>query len=279
MSWAKRGWKLPSIRGFKVVKDHRVRPRDVPAAYTRVRELKSLLSGTSVFWQYRPRPGWLKEWQITWVADDHNGIAPLDILRILKRCRYFRFVLVELAFDFSPDSGVDRQFVRRHGKFGKSRRCFDRGGREQLRYGSRKSGKLIRCYPKEEVNAFRVELEFHSRLLAKHKHPKAEKNYQFIDVPNEILPWDLERHFRLVRINWRALEACLLRRFGSRGEKILRAARRKAQISLRSVTRFLRRKGIANMHRFLRPMKINRSIDQALATWFLHFGDSWNKLL
>jgi hypothetical protein len=279
VSWAKRGWKLPAIRGFQVVKDHRVRPRDGPITYTRVRELKSLLSGAKVFWQYRPRPGWLKEWRITWVADDRNGIAPLDILRILKRCRYFRFALLELAFDFSPRSSVNRRFVRQHGKFGKSRRCFDRGGEEQLRFGSRKSGKLIRCYMKEEVQAFRVELEFHSRLFAKRNHPKAEKNYKFIDVPNRILPVDIDKHFRFVRIRWGALESHLLRRFGTRGPTILDIARAKAEKSLGSLTAFLRSEGVNNVHRFLAPMSINRSVDQALTTWLLDFRDAWQRLL
>jgi hypothetical protein len=164
-------------------------------------------------------------------------------------------------------------------RVGKSRRRFDRGGAQQLRYGSRKSGKLVRCYWKKEVEAFRVELEFHSRLLARHKRPKAEKNYQFIDVPNEILPVDLEKHFRFVRISWRALESYLVRRYGSRGRAILCDARIKAQTSLRSVTRFLRRNGVTNVHRFLKPMSINRSIDEALTTWFLDFHAAWSKLL
>jgi hypothetical protein len=208
-----------------------------------------------------------------------NGIDPLDVLRILKRCRYFRFVLVELAFDFSLDSGIDRKFVRRHARFGKSRRCFDRGGPEQLRFGSRKSGKLVRCYSKLELEAYRVELELHPQLLAKHKHSKAEKNYQFIDVPNQILPVDIKKHFRFVRVDWEALKGYLLRRHGSRGMTIWHGARAKARISLRRVTRFLRRKGVTNVHRFLMPMSINKSVDEALTSWLLDFREAWNRLM
>jgi hypothetical protein len=279
VSWAKAGQKLRRIPGFKVIRDHRLRPRDGLITYRRVRELRSLHFGTSVSWGYQPGPRWLSEWRITWHAPVGQGIVPSDVLRILKRCRYFRFLLVELAFDFSPASGVDQAFVRRHGKFGKSRRRFDRGGPEQLRYGSRSSGKLIRAYQKQEVNAFRVEVEFHSRLLAKHKHPKAEKNYRFIDVPSQLLPIDLRKHFRFVRVDWKALKRYLARRDGPQGMAIWRRARAKAQISLRSVTQFLRRKGVINVHRFLKPLSINRMIDEALTTWLLDFRDAWNKLI
>jgi len=278
LSWAKAGRKLPRIREFNVVSDHRLRPRDGPVTYARVRELKSLLSGARVFWQYRPRRGWLKQWRITLVAQDQNGIDPFDILQILKRCHYFRFVLVELAVDFAEESGVGPTFVRQHGKFGKSRRRFDRGGSKQLRYGTRRSGKLVRSYWKEEVEAYRVELELHSRLLLEANSKTKEKNYEFIDVPNHIFPIHIEKHFRFVRIRWRALKRYLLRRFGRRGQTILHVARSKAQQSLGSVTAFLGSEGVVNVHRFLKPMLINKLIDRALTDWFRDFRDAWNKL-
>ena len=270
---------MPTIPGFKVLSDHRVRPRDGSITYGRVRQLKSLRSGALVQWQYQPVPGWLAAWRITWYAPERGGIEPADVLPVLKRCRYFRFLVVEVAFDFSSRTGVDRAFVRRHGRFGKSRRRFDRGGPEELRYGSRKSGKLIRAYWKEEVEAFRVEVEFHSRLLAKGRHPKAEKNYQLIDAPSKILPLEVEKHFRFVRIRWRALEGYLSHRYGSQGRTILSSARAKARISLQSVTRFLKRKGVTNVHRFLTPLSINRSVDEAFANWLLDFREAWNLLI
>ena len=56
------------------------------------------------------------------VADDRLGLSLRDIERVLNRCRFYRFLLVELALDFSPASGVDERYVKRHGRFGKSRR-------------------------------------------------------------------------------------------------------------------------------------------------------------
>jgi hypothetical protein len=38
----------------------------------------------------------------------------------------------------------------------------------RLRYGGRKSAKLVRCYRKKSKNAYRVEVELHSSLLNQH---------------------------------------------------------------------------------------------------------------
>jgi hypothetical protein len=203
----------------------------------------------------------------------------MDVLRILKDCKYFRFLLVELALDFKPESGVNRTFVKKHGLFGKSRRRLDRGGPGQLRYGSRKSGKLIRCYWKEQVKAFRVELELHSRLLGKARNPREDKNYNYAQVPNKILPHHCRKHVRFVRVRWQALQRYLERRSGQDSAAVLQQARAKACVSLQSVTAFLRRKQVNNVHRFLAPMRINEAIGAALTKWEMDFHDDWNKLL
>jgi hypothetical protein len=278
ISWAKRYWKLRPIPGFRVVRDTRVKPQGKSPTYERVRELASLTSGTEIWWQYRRRRAWLKEWRITWVADDQKGIQPAEILQILKGCRYFRFVLVEFALDFDPDSGVNRRFVKRHGRFGKSHRRKDRGGPGQLRYGSRKSGKLVRCYWKKEVNAFRVELELHGRILAKGRHPK-HRNYNMADVPNTILPDHVRDHVRFVRFDWNVLERYLIERFGDEGHSILEKARVKARISLRFVTRFLQKREVPNIHRFLVPMRINAAVDEAITRWAVRFQSEWSKVI
>jgi hypothetical protein len=279
VSWAEAdGRKLPLIPGFTTVKDHRLRPQGETPIYERVRTLRSLTSETEVSWQYQRNRGWVKPWRITWVADDRTGIRPIDVLRILKRCNFFRFLLVELAFDFDPALGINRTFVKRHGHFGKSRRRTDLGGPGQLRYGARKSGKLIRCYWKQQVNAFRVELELHSRLLSKGRRKK-EQNFNFRNVPDRILPSVCPDHIQFVRFRWEALAKYLTRRFGQQGMDILEQARAKARVSLRSATRFLRRKRVNNVHRFLVPMRINKAIRAALTKWEIDFHNDWNKLL
>jgi hypothetical protein len=39
---------------------------------------------------------------------------------------------------------------------------------KRLRYGGRKSAKLVRCYWKTNKHAYRVEVELHSSLLNQH---------------------------------------------------------------------------------------------------------------
>lgn len=274
VSWAKHGWKLPSIPGFKVVRDIRVRPQGESPTYERVRELLSLTSTTRVSWQYRRRRGWLKEWRITIYGDDLSGITPMELCPILKRCRHAWLVLVELALDFAPTSGVDREFVKRHGVFGKSRRRTDRGGPGQLRYGSRKSAKLIRAYWKAEVNAFRVEVELHSRLLSRGRRERARKTANELTNDVATAPYLLiPKHVCFMRFRWPALRRYLTHRLGRLGCRVLDEARAKATISLRAAAYFLRRSGVNNVHRFLVPMRINEAMDSALTKWSLDFKD------
>ena len=69
--------------------------------------------------------------------------------------------------DFPEDSGVDEEFVLRFGKFGNARRRKDRGGPGTLRYGSRTSPKMVRCYLKKSLDSYRVELELQLRPAPK----------------------------------------------------------------------------------------------------------------
>jgi len=82
---------------------------------------KSTTDETKLFWQYQRLRGWLRPWKVTMVADDDRGLSAADVHMVLSRCRFYRFLLVELALDFRS-SAMDRDFVLRHGIFGKSRR-------------------------------------------------------------------------------------------------------------------------------------------------------------
>jgi predicted amidophosphoribosyltransferase len=139
---------------------------------------------------------------------------------------------------------------------------------------------LVRCYWKKRVGAYRVELELHGQLLNKSRRGK-EPNYKFDEAPDMILPSGVHRHVRFVQVRWRALERHLVRRFGRRnGIAILEQARVKADVSLQAVTRFLRRQGVNNAHRFLAPMRrINKVVEHALLKWQMDFRDQWNRML
>jgi len=272
-SWAKRGMPVPKIRGFKTARDIRLRRQGKPLVYARVREMRSNHSATKVFWQHDRQRGWAKRWRITLVADDLRGIAAWEAWSVFKHLRFPRLTLVELAIDFHPSSGVDAEFVRQHALFGKSRFRPDRGGPGQLRFGSRSSGKLVRCYQKNAVNAFRVEVELHSSLLPR---PLRDNHLEIIDsrwpeiadAAFSIVP----RHFRFVQFRFKALGRHLRRRFGERGDELLEQTRVHSSQSLHEALAYLRRKGIHNPHRFLQPMKqLNTAVEQAIDEWAADF--------
>jgi hypothetical protein len=112
----------PRLKGFRVVSDHWVRPQtDIPT-YARSREYRSTRNSAQIFWQYKRRCSWLKPWKITLIADDRFGLTPAEVWKVVRYCRSYRILLVELALDFSVPPSVNTAFVRRYGIFGKSRR-------------------------------------------------------------------------------------------------------------------------------------------------------------
>jgi hypothetical protein len=272
-SWCKRGRPVPKVRGFKTIRDIRLRWRGKPRAYGRVRELKSNDSATTAYWQWDRQKGWVKPWRITIVADDLQGIAAREVWTIFKHCRFSKLLLFELAFDFQPSSGVDADFVRQHALFGKSRFRPDRGGPGQLRFGSRFSGKLVRAYWKQAVNSFRVEIELHSSLLPRRRRDNFREIIdsrwpEVADAGFSILP----AHLKFVQLRFKALGRHLRRRFGERGDVLLEQTRARSTESLHSAMAHLRRRGVHNAHRFLRPMtRINAALERAIDEWAKDF--------
>jgi hypothetical protein len=252
--------RLPVVAEYQCVKDHFVHSQTSIVTYHRTRQLRHVKSGTEVYWQYQPQCSWLKPWKISVEPPDKRGLRIREVFPILRLCRTYHLLLVELALDFFPESGVDRKFVKRHARFGKSRRRVDRGGPRQLRYGTRKSDKLVRCYAKPSLNSYRVELELHSGFLRKHSISS------FGDL-EKLVTLVCRDHLKFVFVRWKRLRRYLVRKFGDRrGKALLQAARDRSQ-SLQRVSQFLTRQGVANPHRFLRPMKINKSIRQAMRAW------------
>jgi hypothetical protein len=273
-SWSKRGALVPKVKGFKIVRDIKLRCRaGKPPIYARVRELLSKHSATKAFWQYERRKAWVKQWRVTLIADDLRGITAHEAWSFCKHFRFFKLLLFELALDFSLDSGIDAAFVQQHALFGKSRFRPDRGGAGQLRFGSRFSGKLIRCYQKESVSAYRVEIELHSSLLPRPRRNNLREVIdmrwpELADAAFSILPG----HCRFVKLRFQALGRHLRQRFGERGDVLLEHTRALSTHSLHSALAYLRRKGIHNPHRFLQPLtRINAAIERAIDDWATDF--------
>jgi hypothetical protein len=196
------------------------------------------------------------------VSDDKTGLSRDEIQRVLRHCRSYQLLTVEIAIDFAPSTGVNKQYIRRHAVFGKSHRREKRT-KADLYYGSRKSDKLVRCYEKTEVGAYRVELEAHSGLLRRNGIVSLD---DLIRLPELICP----KHFSLVALDWDQLRRYLASKMGDRSDRVNAGARRRRTSVLR-LQRYLRRKGVLNTHRFLVPRTINKDVKRALNKWAKEF--------
>jgi len=130
-----------------------------------------------------------------------------------------------------------------------------------LYYGSRKTGKLIRCYEKTNLGKFRVEMELHSGLLRDIKTLD-----DFMYLPDVVYP----NHFRFVKFDWSRLDEYLNNKFGNKGRRLFAGARYRSP-SLQRVRRYLNRNGVVNVHRFFVPLAINKKAQRALDRWASQF--------
>jgi hypothetical protein len=130
-----------------------------------------------------------------------------------------------------------------------------------LYYGSRKTCKLVRCYQKDSLGVFRVELELHSGLLR-----DISALDDFLYLPDIVFP----KHFQFVALDWSRLEQYLSRKLGDESSRIIAGARRRAA-SLRRVRIYLEGNGVVNIHRFLVPLTLNEEVCRALDRWARHF--------
>lgn len=122
LSWAPTGRKPPVLERYKIERDCFVRCQTTTATYARCRQYRSITNDTKIYWQYCRQKGWLKPWKITIVADDKTGLSRNEIEQVLRYCRSYQFLTVEIAIDFSPSTRVSRRFIRAHAIFGKSHR-------------------------------------------------------------------------------------------------------------------------------------------------------------
>lgn len=259
---ARRGGLISAIEGYEVAADFRPRHQGT-ASYARVRRFRSSENSSEIRVQYKPLHPWCRSLRVTLIADDATGITRAERDAVLKTCLNPSSSTIELAFDFPDGSGIDHDFVRQHARFGKSWRRHDRGGKGQLRYGDRRSPKLIRCYWKRNLDCYRIELELHSALLRRiGVSDISEFGRLYTIVPS---------HFSFVTISWKRLERYLRKKFGRDAQVLLEEARTRAERSLRLALGFLRRSGISNPHRFLVPLQLNREIKMALRKWLAGF--------
>jgi len=262
----KRSFGLPDIPGFKVVSDRLVRQRTRVKTYERVRRYRNHKSGTQVFVAYKPVPKWLPPVKVTMVANDETGLQWDEVALVDKTFEGGFAVIVELALDFDESAGVDLRFIRRHALFGGSRPKTGPRYPGVRYWGSPASAKLVRCYRKASIRAFRVELQLRRACLQRYGMLGAwTLCYGIPDLVKD--------HARFLRPDWAALEAHVVRR-GLRAKKVLRQARLQAKSLHRLLDCLRHNLQVRNPQRFLRPMKLNREIDQAVEAWADSFDPS-----
>jgi hypothetical protein len=249
----------PQFPGFKRLRDWFVRSQTSAQTYGRVAEYVNLGSGTRFFLQYQPtRLPSLAPFKGTLVPHDQSALSSEEIQQVVGQFKSYRFLLIEVAIDFSPGSGIDVNFVRKFGLFGKSRPNHSRLLKHGALLGSRKGGKLIRIYNKKQLGVLRVEVEVHSAWLRRFGIATLRDMHK---LPQALFP----QHLRFVNVNWNAVGRYLSRRGLSSGHIINHAKHRGD--SIHAVMEFLRNSGVHNPHRFLLTVAPSREIFQSLKNW------------
>jgi hypothetical protein len=214
-------------------------------------------TGVRIFLQYQPQFPGLAQFKLNFVANDRLGLHRRDFQQVLRAFSCHHLHLIEIAFDFSPESRIGAEHVRRHATFGKSRPCNSHVFVGTFRYGSRRGDKLVRCYWKQPIGCFRVELEIHAALLRRNGIAQLSDVYK---IPQLLCP----AHVRFVQMNWPALEKYLAKRNVQDHQDVLKLAIARA-VSIHGLMAFLRGTvGVKNAHRFLVPQCINEQIERSL---------------
>ncbi len=252
-------FRCPDIPGYAVVSDFFVPPQTSIRTYGRVRRYRNFISGTQLFLQYDPKCPWLATFKLTFIADDWRGLQRPELEKVLKQFPPYRLLTVEVAFDFSSSSEVGTGFVGRHALFGKSKPSTSGTYPNEHRFGTRRSHKFVRCYPKEELGAYRVELELHSAWLRMH-HIHTLR--QMRCLPNLVFP----KHFRFAQIGWDLVQTTLLR-WRLPDKRILRLAQLRAGRIHRVLNYLGQVVGLTNVHRFLQDMALTDEVRAEFQRW------------
>jgi hypothetical protein len=249
----------PAFYGFRIVSDKFIRCQGRVKTYLRGRAHRNSKTGTQINLGYQSVLPGLDPFTLTVIANDSRGLSYREIEQIIRAFETYQLTLVEVALDFPPESHLDADYVRRHALFGKTRPRTSRRYPGKLRYGGRRSDKLVRCYFKKQIGCFRVELELHANLLRRFGIVRLE---DLKKLPGLLHP----RHIKFARVNWQKLNKHLSHQHASGMQGAQPGVVPTA--SIHKTLGFLRKcAGVKNAHRFLLSMRVNRRILRALKHW------------
>jgi hypothetical protein len=247
---------VPGFQGSPIRRLRRVSDKFQP--YACVQWFQSTRNGAKFVVDSERMHGFVDPFRITFFADDVDGLLRSEIFRVLELVPDFRMTMVELAFDFT--AGLNRRISRQEGLFGKSRPIQSVGSTDY--WGTRKGMKRVQCYFKQDVHAFRVELEMHVRFLKHYQIRSPLDFHKFIKV----LPM---RHIRFGVFS----EQKLRRRMSHMG---LTARQKQEVLRMVEVMRgdlwgtlnYLRQEWqISNARRLVDDSPRNEAVVQALTKW------------
>lgn len=234
--------------------------------YGHVMWFESTASKMKLYVESSPTNGYVATASVTFIADDQTGLLPEEVVPVLGAIRKPQLSMVELAIDFTPLTGVNRRFVRRHGVFGKLHRDLDTNNPIGDWWGARRGAKRVKSYFKDEVGGHRVESVMRSRFLKHYQIEGINDFPRFVDL----LPL---RHVWLARLDEEKLiERLRGNRFSARRTiGILRKVRGRER-DLGAVLDYLKQEvGLKNTRRLLSELRQNRLIVEALQRW----GEKW----
>lgn len=216
----------------------------------------------SFFVESNPTNGFVAPFRITIVPGGREGLQWDDLRTVLELLPNFKFVLVEVAWDFPLMSIVDIDYVRKRGLFGKSRPRSVEINPLHETWGGRKATKFVRSYVRYESDVHRAELEMHARALREYA----------IDSPFDfprLVQTLLDRHILFGRLDGRRVVRRLRREgFSERQRRNVLDQLKDREGNIWEALRYLRRRvHLSNVRRLLVPVRANRLLREAAADW------------
>jgi hypothetical protein len=149
---------------------------------------------------------------------------------------------------------VNARYVRQHLKSGKAHMRRAPGFSKAAWFGAPTSEQFVRCYAKQKINCFRVELQLNRGAIQKKRLDNLDEWMK--------LPQIVRQHVQFYRMDWPRLDK-YLERNSRTAETIFRRARA-LEGNLDELVRFLRQVSVSNPRRFLVPLPVNARIFSAL---------------
>jgi hypothetical protein len=207
--------------------------------------------------EHKRAASWFPRFRITVCPHDETGLQFEDLRLLLELLPNFELRLLEIALDFPVHCGIDLEFIRRFGLFGKTR--LEGWSRYHAKWGHWGS-KIVRAYMKWRIFQFRVELELHVALL---RRLGISDFFDFAKLAEALVPHHVS--FGQLSDAKVAIAARLRGMSKIEAEMVRRRTMRIAESSLWEALCYLRGARLKNVRRLLiENREMNRAIREAL---------------